>query len=99
MLRLLVGQVRGRFNLLPGATKGWNPAQFGSVGQAMEFAIASKRMKFSWLAQATRIPVDRLKSAVRTGLQLTSDEISKVELYLGLPLRKEVLSRIQRTRP
>ena len=61
-----------------------------SVGEAMEFAMASKRMKMSWLAQGTRIPIDRLKNAVRSGLDLSEQEIKRIELYLGVSIRPEV---------
>jgi hypothetical protein len=69
-------------------TKGWNPDQFKSVGHALEFAMASKRMKMSWLAQGTRIPIDKLKSVIRKGVELTTEELSKVELYMGVPLKR-----------
>jgi hypothetical protein len=63
----------------------------------MEFAMASKRMKMSWLAQGTRIPIDRLKAAVRNGLELTKDEVKKVETYLGVSLHKEATKRVHRS--
>ncbi len=88
MLKNFAGQVRHRWSLIPAASKGWNPNQFPSFGQALEFAMASKRMKMSWLAQGTRIPIDKLKAAIRKGLDLTAEEISKVELYVGVPLRR-----------
>ncbi len=69
-------------------TKGWNPEKFKSVGHALEFAMASKRMKMSWLAQGTRIPIDKLKSVIRKGVDLTAEELAKVELYVGVPLKR-----------
>jgi hypothetical protein len=87
MFRLLTGQIRNRWSLLPGVSKGWNPNQAKSVGHAMEFAMASKRMKMSWLAQGTRIPIDRLKSAVRSGISLTEQEIRRIEMYLGVSIK------------
>ena len=99
MFSSLVGQSRTRWALLPGATKGWNASSFPSTARAMEFAMASKRMKFSWLAQATRIPIDKLKAAVRTGLDLTSEEVKKIELYLGVPIRARFTKRVQKSPP
>lgn len=61
--------------------------------------MASKRMKFSWLAQATRIPIDKLKASVRSGLELTTEEVAKIEHYLGVPIRKRVYSRAHRSPP
>ncbi len=86
MLRNYAGQLRLRWSLMPAATKGWNPNHFPSVGRALEFAMASKRMKMSWLAQGTRIPIEKLKAVIKKGSDLTSEEIAKVELYVGVPL-------------
>ena len=61
--------------------------------------MVSKRMKFSWLAQATRIPIDKLKSAVRAGLELNPEEVSKVERYLGVPIRRKTVPSAQRSAP
>ena len=88
-----------RWSLIPGATKGWNPASFRSVSRAMEFAMASKRMKFAWLAQATRIPIDRLKSAVRTNTELSDDEVRKVEMYLGVPVKPRKVNSVRSSPP
>ena len=88
MLKNCLGQTRHRWSLIPAMTKGWNPAKFKSVGHALEFAMASKRMKMSWLAQGTRIPIDKLKSVIRKGVDLSAEELAKVELYIGVPLRK-----------
>jgi hypothetical protein len=94
-----IGQSRLRWTLIPGATKGWNPDSFQSISRALEFAMASKRMKFSWLAQGTRIPIDELKAAVRSKFELSSDEIRKIELYLGVQLRSDVVSKVKRSPP
>lgn len=88
MLKNCLGQTRQRWSLIPAMTKGWNPDQFKSVGHALEFAMASKRMKMSWLAQGTRIPIDKLKSVIRKGVELTTEELAKVELYIGVPLKR-----------
>ena len=90
MLRFSIGQVRQRWSLIPAATKGWNPSSFKSVGHALEFAMASKRMKMSWLAQGTRIPIDKLKSVIRKSVELSPEEISKLELYIGVPLKSRI---------
>ena len=97
MFTSYIGQTRSRWSLIPAVTKGWDPARFPSPGVAMEFAMASKRMKMSWLAQGTRIPIDRLKAAVRNGLELTKDEVKKVETYLGVSLHKEATKRVHRS--
>jgi hypothetical protein len=61
--------------------------------------MASKRMKMSWLAQGTRIPIDRLKSAVRKGIELSKEEMSKIELYVGVPLTRPSSSKASRSAP
>ena len=61
--------------------------------------MASKRMKMSWLAQGTRIPVDRLRKAVATGLQLTQEELQKIEQYVGVSLFQRVRNSVTRTPP
>lgn len=99
MFAKLAGQTRHRWSLIPAAAKGWNPEKLGSVSKALEFAVASKRTKFSWLAQGTRIPIDRLKAAIRSKLELSEDEIQKIELYLGVNLRKELVDRVKRAPP
>jgi len=88
-----------RWSLIPGAAKGWDPAKFKSPGHALEFILASKRMKMAWLAQGTRIPIDRLKSAVRKGIELTREEISKIETYVGVPLERINTSKASRSAP
>ena len=65
----------------------------------MDFAMASKRMKFAWLAQATRIPIEKLKAAVRSHGQLSEAEVTKVESYLGVPIIQRVVSRVRRSSP
>lgn len=97
MFTSYIGQTRSRWSLIPAVTKGWDPARYPSPGRAMEFAMASKRMKMSWLAQGTRIPIDRLKAAVRTGLELTKDEVRKVETYLGVSIKKKAIKRMHRS--
>jgi hypothetical protein len=97
MIQSLIGQVRTRFNLLPGASRGWRPNKFTSVGRAIEFAMVSKRMKFSWLAQATRVPIEKLKQVVREGENrvLSHSEIEKVEMYLGVPVMERKIKRVE----
>ena len=99
MFSTLIGKTRQRWSLIPAATKGWNPSKFASVSHALEFAVASKRMKFSWLAEGTRIPIDRLKAAIRSKLELSAEETRKMELYLGVNLRKEIVDRVRRAPP
>jgi hypothetical protein len=99
MLGVIRGQIRLRWSLIPGASKGWDPRQFQSMAHALDFAMASKRMKFAWLAQATRIPIDKLKAAVRSHGQLTEEELTKVESYLGMPIVERLVSRVKRHSP
>ena len=79
--------VRGRYSLLPGVSKGWSASNFPSVGKALEFAMASKRMKMSWLSQGTRIPISRLKAATLQDAKLEESEVKKIEMYIGVSLR------------
>jgi hypothetical protein len=87
MLLGLLGQTRSRWSLLPAPTRGWSPRKLPTIGATLDFALASKRMKLSWLSQGTRIPIDKLKAAVRNHIDLTVDEIRKLEIYLGVSLR------------
>lgn len=78
-----------RWSLQPAATKGWNPTRFKSFGAAFDMAIATKRMRMSWLAQGTRIPIQKLKEARSDKVQLDDRETQLLELYLGVPLRND----------
>ena len=81
-----------RWSLIPAVTKGCQKA-------TLEFAMASKRMKMAWLAQGTRVPIERLKGAAANRMVLTEKEIKSVELYLGVRIADRIKSSVRRCHP
>lgn len=74
---------------MPTATKGWNFNRFKTFGEALDMAIATKRFRMSWLAEGTRIPIQKLKDARSNLVKLDSREITLLEQYLGVPLGRK----------
>lgn len=92
----LAQQVRCRHFLFPMATKGFKASRFEFEGQALQFARESKRIPIWKLSWAANISVNFLLMVERGDARLPPQQRRELERLLGVPLKRETRSRIDR---
>ena len=82
--------------ITPGPHKGWRPETYESVGKAMQIARTAKRFTLAKLARATNILTKSLWLIEKGQIAALPAQRAQIERYVGVPLLKQVRSRIDR---